>query len=80
MGMWPAGKPSVTLTPPGLTAFLPILESHMLLHTWPEDDEAILDVWSCRVFNAEDVTWWTMRYLDAGVSEAIYAGGPNGFL
>lgn len=79
MDLTPISAPEVWKTPPGLVCFLPVLESHIILHTWPEDDAAVLDVFSCRTFDRSVVVAWVTDYLEAGLSEIEESGGPNGF-
>lgn len=35
----------------GLTGFVPISTSHVAMHTWPLECEAVLDVYSCKQFD-----------------------------
>ena len=39
----------------GGTAFLVLSESHISVHTYPEDNAYYFDVYSCKDFNPEDV-------------------------
>lgn len=34
----------------GITGFVPISTSHCSIHTWPLENEAVLDVYSCKGF------------------------------
>ena len=40
----------------GITAFLVLSESHISVHTYPEDGAYYFDVFSCKDFNTDDVT------------------------
>jgi len=39
----------------GLTAFCVLAESHLSIHTWPENNYFALDLFSCRDFNEKKV-------------------------
>ncbi|MBU2025324.1 MAG: adenosylmethionine decarboxylase [Patescibacteria group bacterium] len=42
------GKPFVhKFHPQGCTAFIPLAESHLAIHTWPERGFAALDIFTC---------------------------------
>ena len=35
----------------GITGFIPLSTSHCAIHTWPLENEAVLDVYSCKKFD-----------------------------
>jgi len=39
----------------GLTAFVVLSESHISVHTYPENEAYYFDVFSCKKFNVDDV-------------------------
>lgn len=41
--------------PPGITAFYIITESHLSIHTWPENNYFAFDLFSCRNFDEKIV-------------------------
>lgn len=40
---------------PGITGFITIAESHLAVHTFPDDRRVYADVFSCRPFDSEKV-------------------------
>ena len=54
-GMIPLSEPSVHLFPGGgLTAFLPLAESHLALHTYPEHAYIAADCFTCGMPDGAD--------------------------
>ncbi len=41
--------------PVGATGFILLAESHISIHTWPENGFAAIDVFSCKPINTQDV-------------------------
>lgn len=39
--------------PCGVTGFVLLAESHIAIHTWPQDGFAVIDFFTCRPDNAE---------------------------
>ena len=41
-------------TPPGISGYIILAESHISFHTWPDKSYVSLDVYSCKDFDTED--------------------------
>ena len=48
---------------PGVTGFVILAESHISLHTFPDDDYVFLDIFSCRNFDYESVKGFLVRFF-----------------
>ena len=49
----------------GLSGFVILYESHISFHTWPEENYAALDVYSCKEFSGKEATDYIKNYLGA---------------
>ena len=49
----------------GLTGFVILVESHIAIHTFPDDGFASFDIFSCKYFSEETATKYLMERLDA---------------
>lgn len=49
----------------GLTGFVILVESHMSIHTFPEDGYASFDIFSCKDFNTDYAAKLLMEMLEA---------------
>jgi S-adenosylmethionine decarboxylase len=49
--------------PQGITGYVLLSESHISIHTWPEEQFAIIDILSCSSINVEKVTACLRKYL-----------------
>ncbi len=47
----------------GYSGFVILMESHVSLHTWPEENFAAIDVYSCKDFNKEDAINYLKKSL-----------------
>ena len=65
LGMNKFSEPQVTEVPSqgqnsfdrgGITGFVILVESHMTIHTFPEDGYASFDIFSCKEFDAESAS------------------------
>jgi S-adenosylmethionine decarboxylase len=64
--------------PYGVTAFLLLSESHISIHTWPENKFAAIDVFSCVPFDSDAVTAVAKDVLDCKhVTVRIVDRGPK---
>jgi len=50
-------------TPQGITGYVLLSESHISIHTWPEEQFAIVDILSCALIDEEKVTECLQRDL-----------------
>ena len=50
---------------PGISGFVMIAESHISIHTFPEQDFAFIDMFSCKNFDAEMATKFLANALEA---------------
>lgn len=44
--------------PVGVTGFLLLAESHISVHTWPEEGLAVIDIFSCGAMDVDAVIDW----------------------
>src|SRR3989338_6027947 len=74
LGMNKFSEPQVTEVPSqgqnsfdrgGITGFVILVESHMSIHTFPEDGYASFDIFSCKDFNIDYATKSLMEMLGA---------------
>lgn len=54
--------------PQGLTAALLLAESHVTIHTYPEDGVAYVDCFSCGKVSPDDVIWKFASMMEGQVS------------
>ena len=47
----------------GLSGFVILYESHLSFHTWPEENYAAIDVYSCRDFDSKAAVKYLKEYL-----------------
>lgn len=79
IGMKPAGSPAHWVTVPGYSCWLPVLESHIGMETWPEDKAVVIDIMSCKPFPGHSAEWFLLQELKAGVLKREMSGGKKGF-
>ncbi|MFC1741338.1 S-adenosylmethionine decarboxylase [Nanoarchaeota archaeon] len=48
---------------PGVTGFVILAESHISLHTFPDDDYVFMDIFSCRNFDYQAVKEFIVRFF-----------------
>ncbi len=74
VGMNKFSEPQITEVPEqgensfdrgGITGFVILVESHMSIHTFPEDGYASFDIFSCKEFNIDHATKSLMEMLGA---------------
>src|SRR3989338_3555493 len=53
---------------PGISGFVMIAESHISIHTFPDQDYVFMDIFSCKEFDAEK----TIKYLVDAFEAAKY--------
>ena len=53
---------------PGISGFVMIAESHISIHTFPDQDYVFMDIFSCKQFDAEK----TIKYLVDAFEAAKY--------
>jgi len=46
----------------GISGFIMLYESHISIHTWPEQGYAAIDVYSCKDFNEKPVIKYLKKY------------------
>ncbi|NCP58202.1 adenosylmethionine decarboxylase [Candidatus Wolfebacteria bacterium] len=46
----------------GISGFIMLYESHISIHTWPEQGYAAIDVYSCKDFNAQAIIKYLKKY------------------
>lgn len=49
----------------GLTGFVILVESHIAIHTFPSDEFASFDIFSCKYFSEDNATKYLMEKLGA---------------
>jgi len=47
----------------GVSAFVMLYESHISIHTWPEESYVAMDIYSCKDFNHKEVINFLKKYL-----------------
>lgn len=52
----------------GVSGVVLIAESHIALHTWPEQDALTLVIYSCRDFRAADAFLWLFKAFGRGAT------------
>ncbi len=74
VGMNKFSEPQITEVPAqgensfdrgGITGFVILVESHMAIHTFPEDGYASFDIFSCKDFNTDYAAATLMKMLGA---------------
>ena len=50
---------------PGYTGFVILAESHISVHTFPDQDYVFMDIFSCRGFDAEMATKYLIQAFEA---------------
>ena len=50
---------------PGLTGFVVIAESHVSIHTFPDNNYVFLDIFSCKTFESESIIEFIKKELNA---------------
>lgn len=63
--MTPFSQPFGYLLTPGVSAGIVIWESHLFIHTWPEDSAARIIVDSCKSFRTQDVVEFITETIGA---------------
>ncbi len=49
--------------PYGITGFLLLAESHISVHTWPEEGLAAIDIFTCGEMDADSILHWLRERL-----------------
>ena len=49
----------------GISGFIMLYESHISLHTWPEQGYAAMDVYSCKDFNEKAIIRYFKKFWEA---------------
>lgn len=49
----------------GLSGFIMLYESHISLHTWPEEGYVAMDLYSCKDFDEKAITEYLKEFWDA---------------
>jgi len=49
--------------PGGITGFLLLAESHISVHTWPEEGLAAIDIFTCGQMDADSILRWLRERL-----------------
>ena len=63
---------------PGISGFVMIAESHISIHTFPDQNYAFVDMFSCKQFDAESAVEFIMDALEAKKAEKnIIVRGKN---
>ena len=50
---------------PGMSGFVMIAESHISIHTFPDQDYVFMDIFSCREFETENAIKYLLNAFDA---------------
>jgi len=53
----------------GISAFVLLAESHISVHTWPFDEFASVDIFSCKDFDLKKAQFFLMEKLEAKKAE-----------
>ncbi len=75
MGMTPMTLPYVVkwkdkwADTPGVSGFVMIAESHISIHTFPEENYVFIDVFSCKGFDIDKAAEYLTKAFDAKKSE-----------
>ena len=57
--------------PHGITGYLLLAESHLSVHTWPEERLAVIDIFSCSAVEMEPMLGWLRRHVQPVRSQVI---------
>ncbi|MEK7451294.1 MAG: adenosylmethionine decarboxylase [Patescibacteria group bacterium] len=49
----------------GISGFIMLYESHISLHTWPEEEYVAMDLYSCKDFNDKAIVEYLKKFWDA---------------
>ncbi|MEK7193877.1 MAG: adenosylmethionine decarboxylase [Patescibacteria group bacterium] len=49
----------------GISGFIMLYESHISIHTWPEQGYAAMDVYSCKDFNEKAIIRYFKKFWEA---------------
>lgn len=49
----------------GVSGFIMLYESHISLHTWPEEGYVAMDLYSCKDFDDKEITNYVKEYWGA---------------
>lgn len=55
---------------PGITGFVILAESHVSLHTFPDDDFVFLDIFSCRNFDYKSTKEYLISFFESKSPQA----------
>lgn len=64
---------------PGISGFVMIAESHISIHTFPDQNYAFIDMFSCKQFDAEAAAEFIMGALEAKKAEKNVIVRGKGF-
>lgn len=63
------GRPFSHMADSGIGSFLMLSDGWLVMHSCIVDRTAIIEIFTGTRFDKDQASWWTMRYLDAGISE-----------
>ncbi|MBU0952992.1 MAG: adenosylmethionine decarboxylase [Nanoarchaeota archaeon] len=67
-------------TVPGYSGFVMIAESHISIHTFPDNDYVFMDIFSCRPFDIETAKKYLLAAFDAKQATVSLAKRGQGFV
>lgn len=67
-----------TFSPHGITGYVLLSESHMSIHTWPEEGFALVDILSCSFFNLTTMLKCVRKHLQPSSVEVSTHSRKNG--
>lgn len=67
-----------TFSPHGITGYVLLSESHMSIHTWPEEGFALVDILSCSFFNSTTMLKCVQEHLQPSSVEVSTHSRKNG--
>ncbi|HDH07776.1 MAG TPA: adenosylmethionine decarboxylase [Candidatus Moranbacteria bacterium] len=50
----------------GISGFVMLYESHISLHTWPNEGYVAMDIYSCKDFNDKEIVKYLKKYWSCG--------------
>ena len=73
MGITILGDKFHKFEPHGVSGVILLSESHVSIHTWPEEGYAALDIFTCGEFKiGDDITYNTIKLFNAQTSYTKY--------
>lgn len=88
LGVHKFSDPQVTIIPPqsnsfdkgGLTGFVILVESHITIHTFPADEFASVDIFSCKDFSISKATDYITEKFEAKKAEKNFVERGRSFV